>query len=458
MIIPTYNEGLEDAIISKILKDGTLFSLVEGIVDYRSFVWPPYRTLWDTLFQMNSMGVEISPYTVCTHLGKNGMLSIMSKAGGTLRGEEFIFSLYNSEDEFVNITGIETIASQLQSFSASRLLIDLSDKIKGDVSSLRPVEKIMGDVDISIGEISSMIGKRIKKIETSESVARTTYENILNAAKGENPYVETGIDAWDSAVGGMRRGRVYMIAGSTGSGKTSLAQSILYKKSFEPLPENQAIGGLISIEMGNDENSLRLIQMDSGLDPIAVEKGLLNPNELGKLKESLDKLKKSKIYFDDTPSINISQLKVKIQKMASLGVFYIVIDQLDLISLRDGTKNGYSDTDEKSYAIKNFAREFDVAIILLHQLNKSSDSVMRKSAWNVNKADVKEAGPNAVDGLVIVRHDDEGKNALIWEKARQGKLGKFWCKYDPEKNLYGNLASGELRPNELDFLGGGEDG
>ncbi len=126
------------------------------------------------------------------------------------------------------------------------------------------------------------------------------------------------------------------------------------------------------------------------------------------------------------------------RKMAAEGVKYVIVDQLDEVKLPYKQKS-YTDNDVKSYAIKEYSREFDLGCMTAHQMRKSAGDFQRKGVTNVNLADVNEGGEKGVDVVGTPRHDENG-NFWIWLKLRQGgETNRPWrMDFDMDKNLYKN--------------------
>jgi len=449
----TYSKNLELAVLSKVLNNGSDFPLLDGMITSESFVWFPNRIVWDTFRYLYDTGSEINPFTLETYLDRVGKLESITGQGGIGRGVEYINAISSFEES--ETTPLETVAKELQKTSALRHIVDLSDKIKGDAMSGVEPDKILGYIETEAGTISSSAGGNVATIQEGNLVAKSVHERIKDGKLGKSPYIETGLRAWDNHVGGLRGGRIYIPCGNSGDGKSTLALYLLYKLSMEN-PNNSITTGIISFELENEETGFRLLQMDTGFDTIQMEKGIIPDAE--KYKKAIGKLKNCKIYFDDSPTLTLSQTGAKIQKLVNNGCRVIVVDQLAQMTLNNfsGGAN-YGDNDIKVYYLKSLARKYDIAIVSPHQLKKSASAVDRKTPWNVSLSDVSESGERGADGVVFLRHNDDGENRLIWTKTRQGTPGWSRVGFDMERRIFHNIQNDDLRPNELDFLEGSED-
>ncbi len=430
----TFNSPLERFTIRSLLINGNDFSLAHELITADSFAWPSHKIMYRAMTSLYANNSDINHHTLKYELERSGKLkAIISDEplndGENFRGLEYIDYIINMDGDE---SSPESLAKQLQKTASLRYIIDISDKAKTMAMSGDEPDAILAQIELASGNIASRMGTSSSQIETSETVAKEVLDTILKASKGETKYIKTGLNAWDYHFGGVVRGRLYMIVANSGQGKSTLATSIVYKLAMEQPREKV---GLISFEMQNAENGFRLIQMESGLDAMELEQGNVvlssgknqsnnSPSEI--LKIALKKLKDSTIYFDDSPTLTLSQVRSKVRKLAGEGCSTIIIDQLSQIRLDSGNDIGlnYSNNDIKMYYIKSLAREFDVAIIIPHQLKKSAgDIIYRKSAWAITLTDIAESGERAADVVVCPRHNGEGENRLIVLKGRQGRAG-----------------------------------
>jgi len=448
----TYNPKLEEAAIVKIIRDGDNFPLLDGIVEPESFGWSPYGVLWKGIEHLHDTGVEINSFTLQSHFERTGQLQAIMQPDGGLRGEAF-FDYLSGEAVLGDwtSTGIESIGKQLQDTGALRAIVEIADKMKGDALRGTDPSDILGHVDERVGRIVGSVGANVQSIESGATVAKQIYDDFKDAAMGESRYIETGLNAFDRFVGGMFPGNVIVPAATSGSGKSTLAQNIIYWLSMDA-GDNNIPSAIISFEMENPEVGARFIQFDSGISPIDILKG--NVSDVALFQRSLQKLKDSKIHFDDSATLTLPQIRVKLRKLVGLGVRFCVCDQLDQIEMGDGYPSNYGDADRKIYKLKSYAREFGIPLIVPHQLNKSVNSFQRKNPFAVTLADLKESGEKGADSVVFIRKDDGGRNALIWTKARLGDTGMMFLDFDMDRRVFKNLDTSELRDIEMDYSEG----
>lgn len=429
----TYNPKLETLVVAKVLQNVGSFVTTDGYVEPLSFSFPPYKILWRAYEALNDKDIEITPFTVANLLDSLGQLNVINIDGeSSLRGKDAINYLMRLENDGIKTTPLTSFAFQLQKSVARRDMIEFlviaEEKIK---SGEDPVE-VLSYLDTSSGKISLASGAMSSSLEEPPSIARGILDEYTHAVKYGSLYIETGLDAWDTPVGGVYPGRVYVIAGSSGDGKSTLLQNIIYRTSFL----NNVKSGLISMEQNNKEVGKRFIQMMTGIDPIDIEKGRIPKNKISEFEKALKAIDKSNMIYDDSPMLTMPQVRMKLRKMASSGVKYVGVDQLSQLQLVSGGGN-YGDTDSKVYLLKAYARELNLGIVSPHQLKKSVNDFRRGGAFDVSLSDLSESGERGADAVCFIRHDEE-KQMILWMKARQGKKRNMVLDYDYMTTLFSN--------------------
>ena len=422
----TYHDGLEVTALALILQTND-FAKVDGIVDPNFFSLPSNGFIWSAIEGVNAQGLVVSAKTIEVELDSRGLLSaliIPSKDAENkpLRGVDVLNYLKKKD---VAEYDLESVVFQLRDAQAARMTVTAVDAVKRAVLDGTPIAEVLADVDMRMGKISMLAGTKSSNIKDSKAVAHGIWNIFEKGVRGEHEYLETGLKAWDNYTEGLYPGRVYIIAGTSGSGKSTLGQNIAYWLSINRdivestgrhLNENIK-GAIISLEMDESEVGGRLLRMVGGVKFSDIEKGRVKDTAL--FSSSLETLRDADLLYDNSTELTLPMLRAKMRKMAVAGAKYIIIDQLGQLSTGLSESMGYNDKDFITYRIKAFAREFNLAVVIMHQMNKSSDAVSRKDIFNISLADLQESGQNAVDGICFVRRDSQ-KCALVWVKLRQG--------------------------------------
>lgn len=456
----TYNEHAEMAVLSSIFQDGSAYRLVEDMLKGKSFGYLPFGHIYRAIRRVVESDLYPDVTTVGTDLETNGLLEAIVIPSVDLRGRDalnYILQLKN-----IVPSQIESYGLQVQKLYANRQLIALADKIKAGVEkNIDPVENLT-NVDLETGQIGLWLGYKSGSLRVSSEVAQKSLENFANAANGESRYILTGFNFWDDFVGGLYEGRLYLIAGRANEGKTSLAQNIARALTIDASPERRVKTVYFTFESSAEEVVNKLVQSMTGIHSMRVEKGKLSQTELPAYSEAIQKIQEAPLIFDDSSEIVLAMLRTKIRKAVTAGAKVIIIDQLEQVHI--GGSGDYQAEYLKinyiAYRIKAFAREMNVPIVLVHQMNRGIESEQSKGQKSEEREpslkDLAQAGEKPPNAVLMIRHKKRGQvpyeTWLYWVKNRDGRKGKIQVEWKPERISFSDMVGqSEFSP---DFVQG----
>jgi len=263
---------------------------------------------------------------------------------------------------------------------------------------------------------------------------------MLEAAhKGETVTgLPTGFQDLDSLIGGLRNGALYTLAARPGMGKSTLAMNIA-----EHLAVNEKVAvGFFSLEMSEDELSLRMLGSHSGVNTQRFVSRKDSDDErvrlIHKMADSIPRLIAAPFYIRPRTDININQLRAEARRLVSAhGVKLIIVDYLQLVGI-DGRRNGTraEEVGEISRGLKKMALELDLPVIALAQMNRIIES---DSSRLPRLSDLRESGSIEADSDVVAfiycqnqAATKEGRllNKTFVAKNRNGPPGQFDICFD----------------------------
>ncbi len=444
----TYSPRLETEYMAAMIQNPSQRIDVSVDVGKSDIGYIPYQLLYNAWDEMEYNDIEITPQTTINYLERTGQLGgIRIESMPELCGADAVRFLY--ELPFDNYgeepPPLQTLARQVADVSALRKLQYLSTNIQSKVEDGQNPAEIAAFVDLEIGKIGIQSGKNVGAIYEAKEAVSTFLDRYEKIVKGEiEPFIETGLRAIDNAIGGLGKGKVILVSGTSGDGKTVFVQNILSKIGIENTRTHRV--AFIKMEGGKDEAMARHIQILSGIDKnkppidsLDIERGRVPDSSMPHFKELANKISKSKLIINASPGgMTMRQLKNQLIKLASMGVEVVVVDQLNNLEL-ETDKSSYLDSDKKGYLLKKWSEELDIHIIAVHQLNKSTNSVHRKGAFDLSLSDLAESGEKAMDAVFFVRHD-ESKTLVMCVKARVGKKINVPVKFDFMSTRYDNLS------------------
>jgi replicative DNA helicase len=261
---------------------------------------------------------------------------------------------------------------------------------------------------------------------------------------GRPPYegISSGYKILDETLGFFRNGCIYFIGARTSMGKTTFILNLMHNIK-EPI-------GFFSLEMPANIIAAKLFCIGADIKYSHYDDGILYPEKVERLKVMIGVYKSREIYIEDPSSISISQLRARAKRMKSIyGIKILFIDYLTRIR---GTKhaNKHLEVDEISKGLQSLAKELDMPIICLAQLNRQSGKDSENKGKPPSLTDFRESGSIEEDAdacLLIHRHDYYNKNdkpGVIEVKVAKNRLRgiiksiEFSCNY-LESDRYNEL-------------------
>ena len=242
----TYNENVELSSLACLLKNGSLFSIVEDLLEKKSYAYKPFGIIFQSIKDIISNDVYPDTVTVCTDLDRKGLLEFIHIPSNNKNGKEAI-EFISSMD--VKVDNLESYARQIQELYATRQLSALFDKGKAEIEEGKSPIEILSQLNFETGKISTYVGGQSKNIRTARDVGSQSLEEFEEASNGNSLYISTGISAWDDFVNGLFPGRLYIVAAASNDGKSSLVQNILHNVSID----NKIKSFLLTLEASSVE-------------------------------------------------------------------------------------------------------------------------------------------------------------------------------------------------------------
>ena len=257
----------------------------------------------------------------------------------------------------------------------------------------------------------------------------------------EKEYVKTGISDIDDIYLGFKRGHLIIVAGRPGSGKSAFVTNLLYNISVK---EHKPVA-LFSLEMTKTEVAERIFSAEAEVNNIQVAQGMIRDNEWERIKAVKDEFVKAPIYWEDSNITNASVVKSKLKKLireqGELGA--VILDYIGLMEGGDTTE----ELDKLSRQFKMMAKELNVPVIILSQLNRAVETRQNKRP---QLSDLRMSGQleaNANQVLFLYRdeyynEDSEFKKIaeLNYAKNRGGATGTVKLFFEAKYTKFSSLA------------------
>ena len=428
-----YSLDAEQSVIGALLVNPELLPLAIAIIKPESFYREQHRGVYSVILRMFSNGAVADMVTVVNEAVAEGVFETAAMAKTYLKGlidnvsttSKTVFESHCRiiEDKYllrslIRACGDITEAAAEGSENAKNLL-DLAEQKIYDIRQGREIEGLT-----RLSEIIVSAYDRIQKLSGDE---KEQYQGL-----------RSGYSLLDSYISGLNKSDMIVVAGRPGSGKTTFAVNIA--ANVAKRAKNAEIA-IFSLEMSKEQLALRMLSAESLVPNTSLTGGMISTDEWIKLAEAADALSQMEVYIDDTAGITVPQIKAKLRRMRNLGL--VVIDYLQLMESPANHTNRVTEVSEITRQVKLMAKELNVPIILLSQLNRSVES---RQDHRPVPSDLRESGSIEQDADIILfiyresMYDKQNPNQSAAEcivaKNRHGSTGTVNLAYLGEYTLF----------------------
>lgn len=421
----------EAAVLGSMLLDRDCIGDVVQTIQANSFSLTEHRILYDAILSLYENNSEIDLVLLRDELKKRNSLEAVG-------GVEYLVRVAESVPSAANALYYANIVKE------KGMLCELAHAC-GQI--LQEVCEDVGDV----GEKLDTAEKRIfevteKKIQGSaipiKDLITQVFENIQSRKGGDGVTgLPTGFVELDQTLCGLQKGEMIIIAGRPSMGKTSLALNIA-----EEIGANEGIPVVIfSLEMSKQQLVERFLCSRSKIDSQTVRKGMLSTEDMTRLTTAGGELFEKPIFIDDTPGLTPLMIRAKCRRLKSRhGIQAVFIDYLQLMSLGGYAESRQQEISTISRYLKSLARELDVPVVVLSQLNRAAEG---REGHRPFMSDLRESGSIEQDADVVILLHREAYyhlNQPEWEDANPEKVNSAEIIVAKQRN-------GPTKTIELDF-------
>ncbi|MCH5228817.1 MAG: replicative DNA helicase [Muribaculaceae bacterium] len=423
--LPPRDTELEEIILGACMLEKDAYMNVCDLLVADSFYDPVNKKIFEAITTLGLNQRPIDMMTVTEQLRRDGTLE---EVGGAVHIAELTARVYSSANiEFhAGIVAQKYLARRLISFAAN-----VETKAYDESND---IEELLQETESQLFDISQNQLKR--EVTQIDPVINTALEQIQNAANNESGLsgLDTGYRDLDKITSGWQNSDLIIIAARPAMGKTAFVLSMAKNMAID----NNIPIAIFTLEMSNVQLIKRLISNVASLEGEKIKSGRLTPEEEDRLNSRIRTVYGAPLYLDETPGLSISELRTKARRLVrEKDVRMIMIDYLQLMNAT-GLKLGSREQEVStiSRSLKALAKELDIPIIALSQLNRSTES--REDKRPV-LSDLRESGAIEQDADIVcfihrpeyytrAAQDGEGNNIkglayLIVAKHRSGGVG-----------------------------------
>ena len=414
--LPPQSIDAEKAVLGCILINNESISDILEYLSSDSFYDNNHRLIFDSMISLYDKSSPIDSVNLIDELKKANSLDAIGGAYYITGLSQEAPSVSNAE-YYAKIVKEKKILREIinTSIEMSSLAYDGQDEISA----------IIDKAEQHLFNISELSSK--KKFEELSPMLDKVLEIWSNRKKGDITGVSSGFKDLDNQISGFQKSDLIVLAARPSMGKTALALNIARNASVA----NKTKIGFFSLEMSTQQLTERLLSSEAQISSHLVRTGKLPKREWRKLSDAASILSELDIYIDDSPGLNIMELRAKARQMKiDKGVDLILVDYLQLLHKPGRIESRQQEISYISRSLKALAKELDVPIIALSQLSRAPES---RSDHRPIMSDLRESGAIEQDAdivLFIFRKyvyskdpEDKGLAELIVSKHRNGPTG-----------------------------------
>lgn len=454
---PPQSLEAEQSLIGAILLDKEAMLKIGDIIEINDFYKNAHKKIYECILELYEKNEPIDLLTISNRLDEKGWLE---QAGG----KEYLANLANTVPTSAHVAKYAHIVHQKS--TRRRLLIATQEIIKMGYDEEEEIDLVLDNAQKHLFGVSQDSLKQ--NFTPIKGILSDAFERIdeLHRNKGKLRGLPTGFSDLDNLLAGLQRSDLVILAARPSVGKTSLALDIVrHVGTKQKVPV-----GLFSLEMSKEQLVDRMLCAEANVDLWKMRTGRLSErpedNDFPRIGHAMGVLSESPIFIDDTPNINITQIRTKARRLQmEHGLGLIVIDYLQLMESRANAESRVLAVAEITRGLKAIARELNVPVLALSQLSRVVEqskpaipklSHLRESGSIEQDADVvmfiyrKSADRNY--RLEDIPPDERYLGEIHIAKHRNGPTGLIKMFFDEQRASYRNLNKQNFNqptPNQM---------
>tara|TARA_B100001057_G_scaffold98994_1_gene95723 strand:+ start:35050 stop:36441 length:1392 start_codon:yes stop_codon:yes gene_type:complete len=437
--IPPNSVEAEQSILGGLMLDNSAWEKIADIIVKSDFYRKDHQIIFDGISSLIESSEACDVVTLSEYLDNKGNLD---SAGGL----EYLATLANETAGSANVVSYAKI---LRERSVLRSLIAAGNEISGSAFSTegRSASELVDQAERLVFEIAEKGARGRVGFERIEKFLSSTIDRIefLKNSEGEITGVPTGFKDFDKYTAGLQPSDLIIIAGRPSMGKTSLALNIAENAAID----SKITTAIFSMEMPKEQLAFRMISSLGRIDSKKLRDGSFPEEDWSRINSAIHLMSDAPIYIDDSPALSPTEIRARARRLkreSNLGL--IVLDYIQLMQVHGNTENRTTEISEISRSLKALAKELNVPIIALSQLNRS---VEQRTDKKPIMSDLRESGALEQDAdLIAFIYRDEVYNPdsprkgiadIKIAKQRNGPTGEFPLTWVDRYTKFENFAS-----------------
>jgi len=432
----------ERAVLGGLMLETERFDTVIQVINENDFQGKDHQIIFQSMSELIEDNKPLDPITVSEQLDNKNSLN---KVGG----KNYLIELATSTPTAANL---EAYAEIIRQRSISRKLMQANSEIGELINNPQGLdgESLLDEAERRIFALNDEASKSDSSLSSMKDLIPRTIDRLHELSNKRDGLIgsSTGFKDLDKKLQGLQKGDLVVVAGRPSMGKTSFAMNIAENGLLDE--ESKGAVLIFSLEMPGESLTTRMLSGMSKLDQQNVRSGMLKDQELRELLSEGEKLKNMPLWIDDSSILSPMELRAKARRLKRQEgeLSLIVVDYLQLMQLPLSLENRVNQISEISRSLKSLAKELDVPVIALSQLNRAVEQRPNKRPI---MADLRDSGAIEQDADVILfiyrdevynEDSEQGNKAeIIIGKQRNGPIGTVNLTFLKEYTRFENFSN-----------------
>ena len=427
---PPYNREAEQALLGAMMMSRQAVDDAAELVSGEDFYQPNHEVVFNTILALNASGLAAEPIALADELAKRGLLQ---NVGGAPYLHELLasVSIAANASHYAGIVREQSLRRKV--IAAGTRAVQLGYDAHGEADDIadQAEQAIFAATSSSRPETTPLAGELLQE----------TYTWLESPDSGRG--VVTGFPDVDQIVGGFQPGNMVIVAARPGMGKSTFAMDIARRAAIV----DQVPTLFLSFEMSRHELMLRLLSAQAGVPLKSLQDRQVSEAQWDQVTKAAARLNDVQLWLEDRSGLTPLEIRSKARRLHKQGLGLIIIDYLQLMTSGRRVESRQVEVSEFSRQIKLLAKELEIPVIALSQLNRSAE---QRADRRPHMADLRESGSLEQDAdLVLLLHREEaydpqtkriGEADLEVAKNRHGRTGVATLAFQGGYSRFASMA------------------
>lgn len=431
--VPPQDLNAEQSVLGSMLINKDAIADCLEAVKAHDFYRPAHELIFDAVLDLFGRGEPADAITVADELGKRGDLT-------RIGGQAYLHQLIQSVPTAANAGYYAEIVHER---AVLRRLVEAGTRIvqMGYAQGEGDIDDIVNRAQAEVYSVAEKRGGEDYAVLADILDDTLTEIEAASGRSDEMTGVPTGFIELDELTNGLHPGQMIVIAARPAVGKSTIGIDIVRAAAIK----HKMAAAVFSLEMSRTEITMRILSAEATIQLQDLRKGLKSQDQWNKLARIMGKISDSPLFIDDSPNMSLMEIRAKARRLKQQhNLKLIVIDYLQLMTSGKKVESRQQEVAEFSRALKLLAKELEVPVIAISQLNRGPE---QRTDKRPQMSDLRESGSIEQDAdVVILLHRDrsdperDGEADVIVAKHRNGPTKDIVLAFQGHYSRFNNMA------------------